>query len=117
MTSQRVPAPDGWVEAEFERDDARPEQGQPPTVFEHEDGEVALHVGPAGPNTGQSREWGVGVAFGGRGDDIRDVDPVERGLEDRATAIERARELMETFNSEGVPRSSADVDASLLSGD
>lgn len=115
MTSQRVPAPDGWVEAESERDDARPEQGQPPTIFEHERAAVAVHVRPAGPNTGQSREWGVGVAFGGSSDDVREVDPVERGLADRATAIERSRELMEEFNREGLPESPADVDASLLS--
>lgn len=115
MTSERVPAPPEWSESEFVRDDSRPEQGQPPTIFRHASRDVAVHVRPDGPEAGGSREWGVGVAFGGH-DDVRDVDPVEQGIEDRATAIGRAKELMEAFNREGVPESPSDVDLeSLLS--
>lgn len=117
MTSERIPAPDGWVETEVARDDSRPEQGQPPTMFAHERGDVSVHVRPDGADGGDPRGWSVDVVFGD-GDDVRDVDPVERGIEDRATAIARAKELMEAFNREGLPQSPSDVDPeSLLAGE
>lgn len=115
MTSERIPAPRDWTETELARDDARPEQGQRPTVFQHVREDVAVHVGPAGPATGESRGWGVGLVFG-EGADVRDVDPVRDGIEDRATAIGCAKDLMEALNREGMPESPADVDPeSLLS--
>lgn len=113
MTSERIPAPGDWAETELVRDDARPEQGQRPAIFEHARGDVAVHVRPDGPQTGESRGWSVGLVFGD-GEDVRDRDPVREELEDRATAIQQAKELMEALSREGLPQSPSEVDADSL---
>lgn len=116
MTSERIPAPGDWAESELVRDDARPEQGQRPTVFEHARRDVAVHVAPDGPDTGGSRGWSVGLVYGD-GEDVRDRDPLRDGISDRASAIQCAKEVMEALDREGVPASPGDVDPdSLLDG-
>lgn len=115
MTSERIPAPSDWAESELVRDDARPEQGQRPAVFEHVRRDVAVHVGPDGPDTGEVRGWSVVLVFGD-GEDVRDRAGVRDGFEDRSTAIECAKELMEALNREGLPESPSDVDPDSLLG-
>lgn len=113
MTSERIPAPSDWAESELVRDDARPEQGQRPAVFEHVRRDVAVHVRPYGPDTGESRGWSVGLVFGD-GEDVRDRDAVRDDIEDRATAIQCAKELMAALNREGLPESPSGVDPEAL---
>lgn len=116
MTSERIPAPGDWAESELVRDDVRPEQGQRPTVFEHARRDVAVHVAPDGPDTGAARGWSVGLVYGD-GEDVRDRERLRVEIDDRAAAIECAKEVMEALDREGVPASPADVDPdSLLDG-
>ncbi len=113
MTDERIPAPDGWSEADIVPDDAKQSQRNPPTAFEHRRRDVAVHVRTTEPGAGEEVDWEVGVLFGDS-ENVGEMVPVERSIEDRQTAIERARELMEAFDREGLPTSAAEFDPDAL---
>lgn len=113
MTDERIPAPEEWSEVDIVPDEAAQTQRHPPAAFEHRRRDVAVHVRPDEPGSGEAIDWEVGVLFGDSGN-VRDLDPVERGIDDRQTALVRARELMEAFNREGLPQSSAGFDPEAL---
>jgi hypothetical protein len=107
MTDERVSTPPSWTEADYDSDRPDVRQAKQPAVFEHESGELAVYVRPADP--GESTAWRVEVGEGGR-ENLTDADAVNVGLDDRATALEQARSVMEQIDSEGVPPSPEDAD-------
>lgn len=107
MTDERVSTPTGWTEADYDSDRPDVRQAKQPAVFEHESGEVAVFVRPDDP--GESTTWRVEIGEGGR-ENLADADSVTAGISDRATALGRAREVMEQIGREGVPASTSEVD-------
>lgn len=109
MTDEHVPAPSGWAEVDVVPAESNESPRHPPAAFEHDAGDVAVHVRTDGPAAGERVTWEVGVVFGDAGD-VADLRPVHRGIEDRQTALSKARELMEAFDREGVPASAEAFD-------
>lgn len=107
MSDERISTPHGWTEADY--DSNRPDVGQAKqqAVFEHESGDVAVFVRPDDP--GESSSWRVEIVEGGR-ENLTDADAVTRGISNRASGIEQAKEMMEEIQREGVPASLSDVD-------
>jgi hypothetical protein len=107
MTDERVSTPSGWTEADYDSDRPDVRQAKQPAVFEHASGDLAVFVRPDAP--GESTGWRVEIGEGGR-ENLADAETVTAGISDRASALGRAREVMEQLQREGVPASTTDVD-------
>ena len=107
MTDERISAPSGWTEADYNSDRHDVRQAKQPAVFEHASGDLAVFVRPASPEI--SETWRVEIGEGGR-EGMVDADTINEGVSDRMSAIEQAKEVMATISEQGVPESPTEVD-------
>lgn len=106
MTDGDLPLPDGWTEADYDSDRPDVRQAKQPLRFAPDAGGLWVHVRPDHPEHGE--DWVVAIAEGDGA--IEDATPVEEGIDDRRTALERARVLMEAVDHEGPHDSPTEVD-------
>lgn len=97
MTDERLSAPPGWSEADYDSNRPDVRQAKQPVVFERDDGDLAVFVRPDDP--GDAVEWRVEVAEGGR-ENLVDAEVVAHDVDDRAEGIHRAREYIEDLASD-----------------
>lgn len=109
MTVEREPAPEGWEELERVPEIVEKYRGRDPTIFEHEDGDVGVHVVPYEPNEahGDLHNWRVGIVGGGAHNPTT-IETVEE-IHGRSDALKRAREVMRELNEVGVEEPAADL--------
>ncbi|HET7325355.1 MAG TPA: hypothetical protein VFJ06_13595 [Halococcus sp.] len=97
MSTDSDDLPDGWTRAEDSDEQAGQYDPQQPIRYGRED--IEVHAQPATNVSGEGDLWRVGII---REDGPGGVETLHDGIEGRDSAIEIAREFMETYNERHV---------------
>jgi hypothetical protein len=115
MSVEHVPSPATWTEVESPPHIVTKYDPHEPTLFEHDEDDVAVHVLPVGTSSPHDEErWRVGFVRGGR-TEMEAVEPIATDVPDRESALHLARDAMEVYDERGTAEMNLSTLASLLS--
>ncbi|MFB6117788.1 hypothetical protein [Halosegnis sp.] len=91
------PAPTGWREVERPPAIVVKYDPREPTLFEHDEDPVAVHVLPETTAADSDNRWRVGLVRGGKTNFVAS-EPIRTGLSDRAAALSLAEQFMTGYH-------------------